>query len=225
MVADCAYSRTGEGLHRFVDPVDEAVYLYTQFEAADARRMYRLLRAARPQGDVHLHRRRSRRTGRSCPTRRRPPPWSYGRREGVARWGFDPTPRMSTYITALVAGPYHVVRDHHGAVPLGVFCRRSLAEFLDADAILVRHQAGLRLLPGGLRLPIPVREVRPALRARLQRGSDGERRLRHDPRGLRLPVEDDRRVVRASRGARSCTSWRTCGSATWSPCAGGTTCG
>ena len=38
--AKCAYMRTGEGLHRFVDPVDDEVYLYTQFESADARRMY-----------------------------------------------------------------------------------------------------------------------------------------------------------------------------------------
>ena len=34
--ADCTYSRTGEGLHRFVDPVDGGVYLYSQFETADA---------------------------------------------------------------------------------------------------------------------------------------------------------------------------------------------
>ena len=31
--------------------------------------------------------------------------------------------------------------------------------------------------------------------------------------------------VRAARARRCCTRWRTCGSATWSPCAGGTTCG
>ncbi len=38
--ADCAFMNTGEGLHRFVDPVDGETYLYTQFETADARRMY-----------------------------------------------------------------------------------------------------------------------------------------------------------------------------------------
>src|SRR5688500_2878160 len=38
--ADCPYSRTGEGLHRFVDPVDDRVYTYTQFEVPDARRVY-----------------------------------------------------------------------------------------------------------------------------------------------------------------------------------------
>ena len=38
--ADCTYSRTGEGLHRFVDPADDRVYLYSQFEVPDARRVY-----------------------------------------------------------------------------------------------------------------------------------------------------------------------------------------
>ncbi|MET0766447.1 MAG: aminopeptidase N, partial [Aeromicrobium sp.] len=38
--ATCAYSRSGEGLHRFVDPVDGLVYLYTQFEVPDARRVF-----------------------------------------------------------------------------------------------------------------------------------------------------------------------------------------
>jgi len=40
VVADCAYVNTGEGLHRFVDPVDGGVYLYSQFETADAKRMF-----------------------------------------------------------------------------------------------------------------------------------------------------------------------------------------
>ncbi|MGB3015355.1 MAG: hypothetical protein WBB41_12085, partial [Candidatus Nanopelagicales bacterium] len=40
VVANCAYMTTGEGLHRFIDPVDQEQYLYTQFEVADARRMY-----------------------------------------------------------------------------------------------------------------------------------------------------------------------------------------
>ena len=40
VVADGAYMTTGEGLHRFVDPVDDEVYLYSQFEVADARRVF-----------------------------------------------------------------------------------------------------------------------------------------------------------------------------------------
>ena len=51
------------------------------------------------------------------------------------RWRFPPTPVMPTYITAVAAGPYHVVRAEHDGIPLCVYCRRSLAEYLDAEEI------------------------------------------------------------------------------------------
>jgi aminopeptidase N len=127
VVADIAYSRTGEGLHRFVDPVDQNVYLYTQFETADAHRMYTCfdqpdlkatfeLTVTAPDGWQVVSNTTPERTG--------------------GRWHFPATPRVSTYITALVAGPYHVVRDEHDGIPLGVYCRASLAEYLDADNII-----------------------------------------------------------------------------------------
>jgi aminopeptidase N len=133
VVTDCAYMRTGEGLHRFVDPVDKAVYLYTQFEVIDARRMFACFDQPDLKGTFAFTI-----TGpddweviSNSPT---PTPESLS--TGTARWSFDATPRMSTYITALVAGPYHVVRDEHRGIPMGVFCRRSLAEHLDADRVL-----------------------------------------------------------------------------------------
>ncbi|MEO8106274.1 MAG: aminopeptidase N [Actinomycetes bacterium] len=132
VVADCAYMNTGEGLHRFVDPVDKAVYLYTQFEVIDARRMFTCfdqpdLKAAfaftvTAPDDWQV-------------VSNSPTPKSEPVTAGSARWSFEPTPRMSTYITALIAGPYHVVRDEHRGIPMGVFCRRSLAEHLDAGPI------------------------------------------------------------------------------------------
>ncbi|OAA21596.1 Membrane alanyl aminopeptidase [Frankia sp. EI5c] len=132
IVAECAYSRTGEGLHRFVDPVDGAVYLYTQFETYDAHRMY----ACFDQPDLKA-------TFTLAVTA--PADWkiisnsvvtgSAGAADGAARTSFAPTPVMSTYITALVAGPYHEVRDHHDGIDLGIYCRGSLAEFLDPDEI------------------------------------------------------------------------------------------
>ncbi|MEX5634439.1 aminopeptidase N [Parafrankia sp. FMc2] len=132
VVAECAYSRTGEGLHRFVDPVDGAVYLYTQFETYDAHRMYTCF----DQPDLKA-------TFTLAVTA--PADWKVisnsvvtGTADvagGAARTSFAPSPVMSTYITALVAGPYHEVRDHHDGIDLGVYCRRSLAEFLDPDEI------------------------------------------------------------------------------------------
>jgi aminopeptidase N len=128
VVADCVYSRTGEGLHRFVDPVDEAVYLYTQFETYDAHRMY----ACFDQPDLKA-------TFSLSVTA--PADWKIVSNSAVAAVAeaaigvrvtrFLTTPVMSTYITALVAGPYHEVRDSHDGIDLGLYCRRSLAEFLD----------------------------------------------------------------------------------------------
>ncbi|WP_018655523.1 aminopeptidase N [Actinomadura flavalba] len=133
VVADVLYSRSGEGLHRFVDPVDQSVYLYTQFETADAHRMFTCF----DQPDLKA-------TFQLDVTA--PEGWQVVTNEaadtsGGGRWHFPPTPEISTYITALVAGPYHVVRDEYRradgtVIPLGVFCRASLAEHLDAGAIL-----------------------------------------------------------------------------------------
>ncbi|MHA7956575.1 aminopeptidase N [Streptomyces sp. L500] len=132
VVADCAYTNTGEGLHRFVDPVDQQAYLYTQFEVPDARRVFASFEqpdlkatfqftVTAPEGWTVIS---------NSPTPERPA-------DNV--WRFEPTPRISTYITALIAGPYHSVHSSYEkdgqSVPLGIYCRPSLAEFLDADAI------------------------------------------------------------------------------------------
>ncbi|ARQ70653.1 aminopeptidase N [Streptomyces marincola] len=131
VVADCAYTNTGEGLHRFVDPVDEQVYLYTQFEVPDARRVF----ACFEQPDLKA-------TFRFTVTA--PEGWTVVSNSPTPEpengvWRFEPTPRISTYITALIAGPYHAVHSSwEGAdrsVPLGLYCRPSLAEHLDADAL------------------------------------------------------------------------------------------
>ncbi|WP_251093395.1 aminopeptidase N [Streptomyces sp. Caat 7-52] len=131
VVADCAYTNTGEGLHRFVDPVDEQAYLYTQFEVPDARRVF----ASFEQPDLKA-------TFQF--TVKAPEGWTVISNSPTPEpkdnvWSFEPTPRISTYITALIVGPYHSVHSVYEkdgrTVPLGIYCRPSLAEFLDADAI------------------------------------------------------------------------------------------
>lgn len=140
--ADCRYSNTGEGLHRFVDPVDGEVYLYSQFETADAKRMFACfdqpdLKATfdvmvsaplnwrvisngasghvHGEGDAHVH-------------------------------TFVTTPRMSTYLVALIAGPYahwtDTYSDDHGDIPLGLYCRSSLAEFMDHERLFTETKQG-----------------------------------------------------------------------------------
>ncbi len=143
IVANCTYMRSGEGLHRFIDPVDRETYLYTQFEVADSRRMYACfeqpdLKATwqlTVTGPAHWQ------VISNSPT---PDPIRAG--DASNTWRFEPTPRISTYITALVAGAFHVVRDSytgpHGTYPLGVYCRASLAEYLDADDIFLLTKQG-----------------------------------------------------------------------------------
>ncbi|MFD0264907.1 aminopeptidase N [Kitasatospora indigofera] len=142
VVADCAYTNTGEGLHRFVDPVDGETYLYTQFEVPDARRVF----ASFEQPDLKA----AFRFTVTAPTgwvvvSNSPTPTPAG--EGPTQvWEFEPTGRISSYITALIAGPYVGVFDSYenGAqkVPLGVYCRPSLREFLDADAVFAVTKQG-----------------------------------------------------------------------------------
>ncbi|MFE9250377.1 aminopeptidase N [Streptomyces sp. NPDC007088] len=131
VVADCAYTNTGEGLHRFVDPVDNQAYLYTQFEVPDARRVF----ASFEQPDLKA-------TFRF--TVKAPAGWTVISNSPTPEpkddvWEFAPTPRISSYITALIAGPYHSVHSVYERdgqrVPLGVYCRPSLAEHLDAEHI------------------------------------------------------------------------------------------
>ena len=103
-----------------------------------------------------------------------------------------PRRSMSTYITAIAAGPYHAVRSEHDGIPLGIFCRQSLASYLDPDEIFEITRQGFDYFHARVRRPVPVRQVRPAVRARVQGRRDGERRLRDLPRGLHLPVAGHR---------------------------------
>ncbi|MDA8372508.1 MAG: aminopeptidase N [Nocardiopsaceae bacterium] len=156
VLADAAYMRTGEGLHRFVDPVDGGIYLYTQFETADAHRMYACfdqpdlkatfeLAVVAPADFEVVSNSAPDVSGEAVD----------GRAGEKVRWHFPATEPISTYITALIAGPYHVVRDEHDGIPLGVYCRASLAEHLDADAILDVTKQGFDFYHGlfGIRYP------------------------------------------------------------------------
>ena len=139
--ATALYTNTGEGMHRFVDPVDGEVYLYSQFEVADARRVF----AVFEQPDLKATFTYSVTAPAHWTIRSVSPtvePTPAGDRDGtaLATWTFAPTPRLSPYVTALVSGPYvgvtDTVQSRRGPIELGVYARRSLAEYVDADDIL-----------------------------------------------------------------------------------------
>jgi aminopeptidase N len=128
------YMHTGEGLHRFVDPVDGSVYLYSQFETADAKRMF----ACFDQPDLKA---------RYTLTVTAPEDWQVvtnavaeSVEDGVHR--FATSEIMSTYLVALIAGPYAVWRDEHDGIPLGIFCRSSLAPHMDHERLFTETKQG-----------------------------------------------------------------------------------
>ena len=140
--ADCYYSNTGEGLHRFVDPVDGEVYLYSQFETADAKRMFTCFDQPDLKATFDV-------------TVTAPAHWqviSNGATTSIEDRGaarvhtFATTAPMSTYLVALIAGPYarwdDVYADEHGEIPLGLFCRASLAPFMDAERLFTETKQG-----------------------------------------------------------------------------------
>jgi aminopeptidase N len=160
--ASCAYSRTGEGLHHFTDPEDGETYLYTQYEPADARRVF----ACFEQPDL------------KAPfdfTVTAPAHWtvlSNGAEQvrevlaggDAATWRFATTKPISTYITAVVAGPYHHVTDHYARklpdgsvleIPLGALCRKGLARHFDPEEIFSTTKQGLDFFHEHFAFPYP----------------------------------------------------------------------
>ena len=155
--ADALFMNTGEGLHRFVDPVDHEVYLYTQFEVPDSRRVF----AVFEQPDLKAtftfsitapaH-------WKVVSNQTSPTPKESG--DGIAVWNFAPTPRISSYITAIIAGPYVETRSSLTSsdgreIPLGVFSRASLSQFMDAEYIFEKTRQGFEFYEKAFDQPYP----------------------------------------------------------------------
>src|SRR5947208_356169 len=153
VLGTCAYQNVGAGLCRFKDPVDHKIYLHSQFETFDAHRMFPCF----DQPDLKAS---------FTFTVLAPSDWivvsnnpgqaqQVAGKENIKRWTFGATPKMSSYLTAIVAGPYYGVRDRHGDVDLGLFCRQSLAQYLDPDEIFTVTKQGLDFYGQAYKYPYP----------------------------------------------------------------------
>ena len=152
--AECAYSRSGEGLHRFTDPADGNVYMYSDLETFDAHRVYACFDQPDMKASYEL-------------TVRAPQEWyvvsnmapdtegGVPAGDGIRTWHFPPTPVMATYITHVSAGPWHIVRSEHDGIPLGIFCRQSLARYLDPDEIFEVTRQGFDFYHGAFGIKYP----------------------------------------------------------------------
>ena len=155
--ADAFYMNTGEGLHRFVDPVDNEVYLYTQFEVPDSRRMFAVFEQpdlkARFSFNVTAPKHWQVVSNQPSPT-----PVAIDNSKSV--WRFEPTPRVSSYITALIAGPYvsrhsSLTSSDGREIPLGVYCRASMEQFLEAEYMFEKTREGFEFFEKTFNYPYP----------------------------------------------------------------------
>jgi len=152
--AEFDYSNAGQGLHRAVDPVDKEVYLYSQFETQDAQKVY----ACFDQPDLKATYAWHVTVPRHWKVISNAAASSVDTGEfGTRIVHFAPSVKMSTYITALCAGPYHEVRETHDGIDLGIFCRASMAQYLDPENIFVVTKQGFDFFHNqfGVRYPLP----------------------------------------------------------------------
>ena len=149
------YSKTGEGLHRFVDPADGEVYLYSQHQANDCRRTFPSFDQPDLKATYEF-------------TVIAPSKWEVISNSPViaknevggnkTEWKYKKTQVFSTYLTCFVAGPYHCVTDEYKGektIPLGIYCRKSLAPFLDAEEFFLLTKQGFAFYEKEFGLPYP----------------------------------------------------------------------
>ncbi|RZS66103.1 aminopeptidase N [Agromyces ramosus] len=158
VVSTRAYTNTGEGLHRFVDPVDDSVYLYTEFAVAEANRVYAVFDQPDLKASVRftITAPADWRVLSNAPT----PEAEAAAVEGTATWAFETGPVISSYIVAIIAGPYAAwhgtARSVDGRdVPLGLFTRASLAQYAEPEVMFGTVQAGLAFYEQAFGVPYP----------------------------------------------------------------------
>ena len=152
---EAIYSKTGEGLHRFVDPADGEVYLYSQHQANDSRRTF----ASFDQPDLKA----TYEFSVIAPSK-----WEVISNTPVierkdiggdkTHWTYKKSQIFSTYLTCFVAGPYHYVTDEYKGektIPLGIYCRKSLAPFLDSEEFFLLTKQGFAFYEKEFGLPYP----------------------------------------------------------------------
>jgi aminopeptidase N len=135
-----AYDHTGEGFHQFFDPTDGTEYLYTQFEPFSAHRMFPCFDQPDLKATYEL-------------TITAPAEWVVlaaspvvledDEADGRVRRVYEPTVPFSTYLLSVAAGPYRHVASKHDRLPLGLYCRASLVDHLDAEELFAITVGGI----------------------------------------------------------------------------------
>ncbi|MEV0268077.1 aminopeptidase N [Hamadaea sp. NPDC050747] len=152
--AEFAYSTSGQGLHRAVDPVDGEVYVYSSFCPAEGQRAFACFDQPDLKAEFTWH---VTVPGHWLVTSTMPIDQVTPLDNGAKVVHFQRSPKMSSYVAAVCAGPFHEVRDEHDGIDLGLYCRASVAEHLDPEEFLDVTKKGLDHFQSafGVRYPLP----------------------------------------------------------------------
>jgi len=150
---ESVYERTGLGLRRSEDPADGSTYIYSDFEPYEAHRTFPCFDQPDLKGTFRF---RIRVPEEWVALSTEPgQPEEVDRRDNCRWWGFSPSMPLAPYMIGLVAGPFHGEHARRGATPLGLYCARSLAPYLDAEELFRATRQGLDFYEGlfGVRFP------------------------------------------------------------------------
>ena len=166
------YNHSGVGLHQFIDPMDKKEYLYTQFEPYDCNRLFPCfdqpdikavmdLTVIAPEDWVVLG------NAYECENELTPVNQSFNFSQKTSitvedaeqfmlkdhdiinkkymYHKFKPTPRISTYLYALCAGPYYCIKcPFEFNIPLKLYMRESLKDYGEPNEIFKVTIAGMK---------------------------------------------------------------------------------
>jgi aminopeptidase N len=151
------FATDGAGLHKFVDPEDGNEYIYTQFEPYDANRMFPHFDQPDLKATLQLQVSVPAEWQVIANTRESGVLEATGAEEdaGMRHWGFPPTPRLSSYTFALIAGPYAIWEDSAGAIPLRLFARQSLAQYVKPEEWFIPTQESFAFFQDYFEIPYP----------------------------------------------------------------------
>nr|WP_250885646.1 aminopeptidase N [Shewanella jiangmenensis] len=149
-----AHSTNGEGLHRFEDPVDGRIYLYSHFEPAAAQQMFAVFDQPDLKASYKLK-------------VKAPAEWqvvstmreSNVSPEGLFKvWDFPETPKLSPYNFSLHAGPYKVWQDSRAKYPMRLFARQSIADKVNPEDWFNYTSQGLTYFERYFGIPYPFKK-------------------------------------------------------------------
>ncbi|MGH7705708.1 MAG: aminopeptidase N [Candidatus Dormibacteria bacterium] len=153
VLGEAGYEQTGLGLHHSIDPADGSVYIYSDFEPYEAHRCFPCFDQPDLKGSFRLRVRAPQEWVVVATDAGQPEEVDPG--DGSRWWGFPPTMPLSPYVLGLAAGPFHQVTGARGSTPLGLYCARSLAAYLDSEELFAITAAGLDYFEGVFGIPYP----------------------------------------------------------------------